>query len=270
MANMPVAFIGHGSPVNTLEDNRYTRAWRAFAAAVPRPRAVLVVSAHWYTSVTAVTAMAKPRTIHDLFGFGPQLQTFQYPAPGAPEIAREICDVVAPMYVGLDQDAWGIDHGTWSVLAHMYPKADVPVIQLSINATKELAYHGELGARLAPLRERDILIVASGNVVHNLRRVDPTQRDRGFDWAVRFDSAAREVMTTRPADAAALDRHPDYHLAAPTPDHFIPLLYVAGAATAAGTTARMLIEGCDLGSLSMTSFVLDSLPPERSSSGREA
>jgi 4,5-DOPA dioxygenase extradiol len=253
---MPLAFIGHGSPTNTVDDNRHTRAWRAFAAAAPRPRAVLVISAHWYTAVTAVTAMAKPRTIHDLFGFGPELQNFPYPAPGAPEIASEIRDVVAPVFVGLDIDAWGIDHGTWSVLAHMYPHADVPVIQLSINATKDFAYHLALGERLAPLREAGILILGSGNVVHNLRAIDPTLRDRGFDWAERFDTAARDVMTTRPAQISSLEHHPDYRRAAPTPDHFIPLLYVAGLAHALDSSAQILTEGCDLGSLSMSSFTV--------------
>jgi 4,5-DOPA dioxygenase extradiol len=257
MTIMPAAFIGHGSPVNTLEDNRYTRSWRAFAAVVPPPRAVLVISAHWYAAVTAVTAMAKPRTIHDLFGFGQRLQTFQYPAPGSPEIAREIRDVIKPRFVGLDEDAWGIDHGTWSVLAHVYPEASVPVIQLSINGTKDFAYHLDIGERLAPLRERGILIIGSGNVVHNLGRIDPSMRDGAFDWAVRFDEAAREIMTTRPAEVLSLQQHPDFARAVPTPDHFIPLIYVAGLAHAAGTKPKILVDGYALGSLSMTSYTLD-------------
>lgn len=255
---MPAAFIGHGSPTNTLEDNRFTRSWRAFAAQVPTPRAVLVVSAHWYAAVTAVTAMARPRTIHDLFGFGERLQTFDYPAPGAPDIAREIRDVVKPRFVGLDQDAWGIDHGTWSVLAHMFPRADVPVIQLSINGTKDFAYHLDLGERLAPLRERGILIIGSGNVVHHLGRIDWQRRDDGYDWAIRFDEAAREIMTTRPADVLSLQQHPDFERAVPTPDHFIPLLYVAGLAKHSGRLPRILVEGYALGSISMTSYTLDS------------
>jgi len=254
---MPVAFLGHGSPVNTLEDNRYTRSWKAFGAAVPRPRAVLVVSAHWYAAVTAVTAMARPRTIHDLFGFGRRLQTFEYPAPGSPEVAREIRDVVKPLYVGLDDDAWGLDHGTWSVLAHVFPQADVPVVQLSINGTKDFAYHLELAERLAPLRERGVLVIGSGNVVHNLRRVDPGMRDDGFDWAMRFDEAAREIMTTRPGDVLELGRHPDFAHAVPTPDHFIPLLYLAGLAHEAGRVPQVLVDGYALGSLSMTSYTLD-------------
>jgi 4,5-DOPA dioxygenase extradiol len=254
---MPAAFIGHGSPTNTLEDNRFTRSWQAFGAAVPKPRAVLVVSAHWYTAVTAVTAMARPRTIHDLFGFGERLQTFQYPAPGDPDIAREIRDVVKPRFVGLDEDAWGIDHGSWSVLTHVFPRADVPVIQLSINATKDFAYHLDIGERLAPLRERGVLIIGSGNIVHNLGRIDWDNRDGAFDWAVRFDEAAREIMTSRPADVLSLQQHPDFAHAVPTPDHFIPLLYLAGLAKHCGRLPRILVEGYALGSISMTSYTLD-------------
>lgn len=258
MTIMPAAFLGHGSPVNTLDDNRYTRSWRAFGEAVPAPRAVLVVSAHWYTAVTAVTAMAKPRTIHDLFGFGERLQTFQYPAPGSPEVAREIRDVVKPRFVGLDNDAWGLDHGTWSVLAHVYPEANVPVIQLSINGTKDFAYHLEIGARLAPLRERGILIIGSGNVVHNLRAIDWHQPDGAFDWTRRFEEAARELMLERPHEVPSLVAHPDYRLAVPSPDHFLPLLYIAGLAAAAGHPPRPLVEGYAYGSLSMTSYGVDS------------
>jgi 4,5-DOPA dioxygenase extradiol len=265
---MPAAFIGHGSPVNTLDDNRFTRSWRALAATLPAPRAVLVVSAHWYAAITAVTAMAKPRTIHDLFGFGERLQTFQYPAPGAPDVAREIRDLVKPRFVGLDEDAWGIDHGTWSVLAQMYPEANVPVVQLSINGTKDFEYHIALGELLAPLRERGILIIGSGNVVHNLGRVDPSMPDGALDWAVRFDEAAREIMTTRPADVLELQQHPEFRRAVPTPDHFIPLLYLAGLAKAAGRASAILVDGYALGSLSMTSYTLDAACPPRDDAGR--
>ena len=268
MSTMPAAFIGHGSPVNTLEDNRYTRTWKSFGKIVPPPRAVLVVSAHWYTAVTAVTAMAKPRTIHDLFGFGHRLQTFQYPAPGSSEVAREIRDVVRPRFVGLDDDAWGLDHGTWSVMTHVFPEANVPIVQLSINGTKDFAYHLDIGARLAPLRERGILIIGSGNVVHNLGRIDTSRRDAGFDWAVRFDEAAREIMTTRPADILTLQQHPDFEHAVPTPDHFIPLIYLAGLA--GGSAAKILVDGYALGSLSMTSYTLDCECPPASGGGEPA
>lgn len=199
---MPALFIGHGSPMNTFADNRYTAGWRELGAGMPRPRALLVVSAHWYIGATAVTAMARPRTIHDFYGFPQALFDFQYPAPGAPEVAEEVADTVKPVWVGLDRDQWGLDHGTWSVLAHLLPRADVPVLQLSINALKPLEYHVELGVRLAPLRDRGIAILASGNVVHNLRAVDRSRPDEGFDWAHRFDDAVVELMTTDPPRAS--------------------------------------------------------------------
>ena len=254
---MPAVFFGHGSPMNTLDKNRYTESWRAFGAAVPRPRAILAVSAHWYINATAVTAMAQPRTIHDFYGFPPELFAIQYPAPGAPDVASEVAELLKPIPVGLDKDSWGLDHGTWSVLVHAFPKADIPVIQLSINAQKPFAYHLELGAKLAPLRERGVLIAASGNVVHNLRRMDRAQPDAAFDWNKRFDDAVKAVMTSSPAELVRLQEHGDYEFAVPTPDHFIPLLYLAGLAAAAGRPAKTFVEGYAMGSLSMTSYTLD-------------
>ncbi|HEV7466668.1 MAG TPA: 4,5-DOPA dioxygenase extradiol [Candidatus Dormibacteraeota bacterium] len=261
-APMPAAFIGHGSPMNALERNRYTEAWRAFGASVPRPRAILVVSAHWYINATAVTAMARPRTIHDFYGFPDQLFAVEYPAPGAPGVAEEVAEVVRPTWVGLDIDSWGLDHGTWSVLCHAFPGADIPVVQLSINATKPLDHHVELGAQLAPLRDRGVLVVGSGNVVHNLGRIDPRAGDRGFDWARRFDEEARSVLTGAPGEVVGLQSHRDYSAAVPTPDHFVPALYLAGLAAAAGRPARIMVEGYAYGSLSMTSYTLDAAGPE--------
>ncbi|HEX8001437.1 MAG TPA: 4,5-DOPA dioxygenase extradiol [Mycobacteriales bacterium] len=253
---MPAVFLGHGSPLNTLERNRYTDAWRAFGAACPRPRAILVVSAHWYVNATAVTAMDRPRVIHDFYGFPEELFAFDYPAPGSPEVAAEVADALAPVWCGLDRDSWGLDHGAWSVLAHAFPAADVPVVQLSLNAVEPLEYHLDVGRRLAPLRERGILVVGSGNVVHNLPRMDPSLPDNGYDWARSFDEAARALMTTDPAAVTALADRADWPHAVPTPDHFLPLLYVAGFAAAAGVLPEVLIDGCAYGSLSMTCYTV--------------
>jgi len=260
---MPAAFIGHGSPMNTLQANRFTQAWRDFAAALPRPRAVLCISAHWLVKGTAVTAMAQPRVIHDFYGFPRELFEFDYPAPGAPGLADEIVDLLAPVYVGRDHDSWGLDHGTWSVLAHMFPAADVPVVQLSLHAEADPGYHVELGRRLAPLRERGVFVLGSGNVVHNLRRMDRLRPELGFDWAQRFDDEVLRVMTTRPADLSTLERHPDFPLAAPTPEHFLPLYYLAGLCDAAGEPAQPLLRGATMGSLTMTSYVLGMPAPAR-------
>ncbi|HWL27873.1 MAG TPA: 4,5-DOPA dioxygenase extradiol [Burkholderiaceae bacterium] len=254
MSKMPALFVGHGSPMNTLEDNGYTDAWKRFGQALPRPKALLVISAHWYFGATAVTAMSQPRTIHDFYGFPKPLFDFEYPAPGDPDLANEIKELVKPRWLGLDQDQWGLDHGTWSVLAHLYPNADIPVVQLSINALKPLDYHLDLAASLAPLRERGVMILASGNVVHNLQQIQWRQPDLAFDWAERFDDAVVEQMERDPADILRLLDHPDYASAVPTPDHFVPLLYVAGLAAADNSKPDPLLRGYSMGSISMTCY----------------
>lgn len=256
MSQMPALFIGHGSPTNTFEDNRYTRLWRRLGNAIPKPKAVLSISAHWYFGTSAITAMEHPRTIHDFYGFPQQFFDFQYPAPGAPELAAMIAESAKPFWVGLDRDQWGLDHGTWSVLAHMYPDADVPVMQLSINGLRPLDYHLQLGAQLAGLRSEGILVVGTGNIVHNLGTMRRDLRDHGHDWGIRFDKAAMHQLESDPGRILELQEHPDYPMAVPTPDHFIPILYIAGMAAAAGSTLSAFAEGHALGAVSMTSYAL--------------
>lgn len=251
---LPVIFFGHGNPMNALADNVYTRGWRQICGAIPKPRAVLCVSAHWYVPYTAVTAMQSPRTIHDFGGFPRELFEFQYPAPGSPEIAAEVRDLVG---ASLD-DSWGLDHGSWSVLCHCYPDADVPILQLSIDETLTAQEHYRLGSSLAPLREQGILIVGSGNLVHNLhtygwgrRVVEP------YDWAVRFEQQARAWMMA--GEHQPLINYEtlgqDAALSAPTPDHYLPLLYVLGAQLP-GDKVSFPIEGVDGGSISMLTVQL--------------
>ena len=252
---MPALFVGHGNPMNALASNASTDAWRRMGEALPRPRAVLVVSAHWFIGSTVVTAMPQPRTIHDFYGFPDELFAFQYPAPGATDLAAEVAELARPDWVGADVDQWGIDHGSWSVMAHMFPRADIPVAQLSINALKPLDYHVTLGQRLDSLRQQGVLVLASGNVVHNLREVDWRNPDGGFDWARRFDDAVLDQLAREPGDILKVVDHPDFEKAVPTPDHFIPLLYTAGMAATHGGL-QPFADGLTLGSLSMTSYSL--------------
>lgn len=222
---MPVLFVGHGSPMNAIEDNEFSRGWRALARRLPRPRAILCVSAHWETRGAAVTAVERPETIHDFYGFPEALFAIEYRAPGDPKLAGRVAALLAPEPVRLADD-WGLDHGAWSVLHIMYPEADIPVVQLGIDTTRTGAFHLDLARRLAPLREDGVLVLGSGNIVHNLRYF---RRDRApaLDWAARFDAAVRDRIAS--GDAPALARldalGPDARLAVPTPEHYLPLLY---------------------------------------------
>ena len=253
-SRMPVVFFGHGSPMNTLDRNQYTEAWRRIGESIPAPRAIVCVSAHWYTEGTAVTAMSRPKTIHDFYGFPPALFEVQYPAPGEPKLASRVRELLAPLDVGLDE-SWGLDHGSWSVLKHAYPKADIPVIQLSIDGTQPPQFHYETGRRLAPLRDEGILVAGSGNVVHNLRLMR-REGAQGFDWAVRFNERIREALAARDhrtlIDFAKLGE--DARLSVPTPEHYLPLLYVAGL-QAEDESMAFPIDGYDLGSISMLTVV---------------
>jgi 4,5-DOPA dioxygenase extradiol len=254
-AIMPAAFIGHGSPMNTLEDNRWTRAWRAFGRSTPRPTAVLALSAHWWGPGLAVTAMDRPRTIHDFAGFPDELFRVQYPAAGSRELADRVIDLAKPRTMRADT-AWGLDHGTWSILAHVYPDADVPVVQMSLDSTLSFDEHVALGAALAPLRDEGVLVLASGDIVHNLGVMDWGAAEAAFPWAQEFDDAARALLTTDPARLGSLVSHPHYRQAVPTAEHFVPALYIAGLAQAAGTGAEVLISGSAFGSISLTSYVV--------------
>ena len=251
-ARLPTIFFGHGNPMNALEQNAYTEAWRGIGQTIPRPKAILCVSAHWYLPGTLVTAVESPRTIHDFGGFPPALYEVQYPAAGDPALCSRVQELLSGVDVGLDRQ-WGLDHGTWSVLCHVYPEADVPVVQLSIDETQPAELHYELGRRLAPLRDEGVLVIGSGNLVHNLHAyawgrhpVDP------YDWAVRFEQQARQWMVSGNHGPLVgyekLGR--DAMLSAPTPDHYLPLLYVLGAAHA-DEDVTFPVEGIDGGSVSM-------------------
>jgi 4,5-DOPA dioxygenase extradiol len=249
---LPAIFFGHGNPMNALLKNAYTDAWKRIGQAISRPTAILSISAHWFVPGTGVTIATAPRTIHDFGGFPRELYQVEYPAPGDPQLARRVQQLLAPVPVHLSQ-TWGLDHGTWSVLRHLYPDADVPVVQLSIDESQPALFHYELGRKLAPLREEDVLIAGSGNLVHNLHAYawgrhlpDP------YDWAIRFEKEARELLLAgdhmRLVQYEALGR--DALLSIPTPDHYLPLLYVIGARQH-GEPVIFPVEGMDGGSISM-------------------
>jgi 4,5-DOPA dioxygenase extradiol len=249
---MPAVFFGHGNPMNAIMQNAWTDGWTAIGAEIPRPMAILCVSAHWYLPGTHVTAMQSPRTIHDFGGFPRALYEVEYPAPGDPELARRVRDLLAPTEVALDH-RWGLDHGAWSVLCHVFPQADVPVIQLSIDETQPGQFHYELGKRLSPLRDEGVLVIGSGNLVHNLHTYAwGRHMPEPYEWAVRFEKQAREFLLAGEheplVDYEMLGR--DAMLSAPTPDHYLPLLYIMGIGRD-GEPVSFPVEGVDGGSISM-------------------
>jgi len=252
---MPAIFFGHGNPLNALASNPWTTGWATIGKHIPRPRAVLSISAHWYLPATLVTAMPAPRTIHDFGGFPRELYEVKYPAPGDPELARRVQDLLAPASVQLDE-RWGLDHGTWSVLCHVFPNSDVPVIQLSIDETQPASFHYEVAKRLKRLRDEGVLIVGSGNLVHNLHAYSWGRKQiNPFDWAVRFENQARELLLAGDHESliAYEQLGPDAVLSVPTPEHFLPLLYVI-TQQRAGDQVSFPVEGFDGGSVSMLSI----------------
>jgi 4,5-DOPA dioxygenase extradiol len=254
---MPALFIGHGNPMNALADNEYTRAWNEIGRTMPRPRAILVISAHWYLPGMAVTAMARPQTIHDFGGFPRALFEYQYPARGDEGVAREVQALLQPLDVKLDYE-WGLDHGAWAVLCHIYPQADVPVVQLSIDETLPAMHHYRIGLQLAQLRERGILVLGSGNVVHNLHTYAWGKHEQApYDWAARFEQQVRDcVMSSNHEPLINYERlGRDAALSAPTPEHYLPLLYVLGTAHK-NDLVSFPVTGMDGGSISMLSVKL--------------
>jgi 4,5-DOPA dioxygenase extradiol len=261
---MPALFVGHGSPMQAIEPNRHTAVWVQLGRELARPRAILCVSAHWYTRGSGVTTSERPRTIHDFYGFPAELYRCQYPAPGSPELAARVQALLAPDSVHGVADDWGLDHGSWSVLLHMYPGADIPVVQLSIDGARPAADHYELGRRLAPLRDAGVLILGSGNVVHNLRAMQRADAAPAAALATEFNDAVRGAVLAREhgalIDYARLGRAAAFSV--PTPDHYLPLLYVLGAGTDADSIT-LPTDGIELGSISMLSVLLDAGPEPR-------
>jgi 4,5-DOPA dioxygenase extradiol len=244
---MPTLFLGHGSPENAIADNAYTRALSALAADIPRPEAILVVSAHYMTEGSALTSAEHPRTIHDFYGFPEELYEVRYPAPGAPKLAADVAGLLG----GVLDSSWGLDHGAWSPMRHIWPDADVPTVELSIDLRTPPKTHYELGRKLSELPDEGVLVVGSGNIVHNLGAIDWNRPHGGYEWCSAFDAAVNERLEARD-DAALIDYAalPGGRQSVPTPDHYLPLLYAAAAA-GTGAPAKTVYEGLEMGSLSM-------------------
>ena len=253
---MPALFVGHGNPMHAITENRWAGAWRELGKALPRPRAIVSISAHWFIPETAITSDDRPRTIHDFGGFPRELFEVEYPAPGDPDLASEICGLVTEAAECLPSEEWGLDHGTWSVLRHMYPEADVPVVQLSIDRTKTARDHYDIGACLRSLRDDDVLVFGSGNVVHNLHAATWGDDDAVHPWAVTFEEAVRRLVVGH--EFQPLIEYEDFgeigQLSIPTPDHYLPLIYVLGVARDTDDVT-FPTTGIDLGSVSMLSVL---------------
>ena len=255
-AIMPVLFAGHGSPMNAIEENEFTASWKKLGATLPAPKAIVCISAHWLTRGTFVTAVTKPKTIHDFGGFPKALFDVEYPAPGHPELARDITQLVQTTPVKLDT-AWGFDHGSWSVIKHIYPKADIPMIELSIDYTKPAQWHYDLAKELLALRKKGVLIIGSGNTVHNLRMVDWNNPNSGYDWAIEMNETIKTLVSS--GNHKSLVEYDKLgkaaQLAIPTPDHYWPMLYTLGLQQKADAVT-FFNDKVLMGSLNMTSFVI--------------
>lgn len=252
---LPVVFVGHGNPMNAIEDNEFSRAWAQVGKQLPKPNAILCVSAHWETRGTYITGMDKPKTIHDFGGFPRALFEYQYPAPGSPQLAQLTKETVKQALVELDKDAWGLDHGTWSVLTRMFPQADIPVVQLSLDRSQGPEFHYALGKELRALRDKGVLIVGSGNIVHNLRIA--VFEDKAYDWATEFDQTAKQLMES--GDHASLVNYKNLgqaaQLAIPTNEHYLPLLYILSLQDQ-GEQVHFFADKVTGGSLSMRSVLI--------------
>lgn len=254
---MPVLFVGHGSPMNAIDNNDYTKTLGALGKKLPKPKAILVISAHWMTEGTWVTEMAKPKTIHDFYGFPQALFDVRYPAPGSPETAKLIQQVISDPKIHGDQEKWGLDHGTWSVLRHLYPDANIPVLQLSLDMTQPPEYHANLGRQISQLRDKGVLILGSGNLVHNLRQIRWEPNAKPYDWAIEFDEWFKKKLIDRDFKAVMNDFHNSKagNLSIPTLDHYYPLHYILGAAND-HDELKFEYEELQNGSISMRSFRL--------------
>lgn len=257
LEKMPVLFLAHGSPMNAISTNDFTQRLQNLRLRLPIPKAILCVSAHWLTQGTWVTSMKQPKTIHDFFGFPKELFDIQYPAPGGPVLARSICNQIDDPIIQEDKDNWGLDHGSWSILRHIFPEAHIPVIQLSLDIKKPLEFHYFLGTKLKKLRNQGIIIIGSGNIVHNLRTINWEEKAKPFDWAVEFDEWVKFKIINR--DFSSLYREATKsdagQLSLPTPDHYVPLLYVLGAA-GIEEDINFVYEGFQNASISMRSLVI--------------